>query len=665
MLSHFVRRVWVISLVCGGAWLAEAAPKEEEVRNTPVPAEQPIPAGDFFRPRLFSHPRLNAAGTHFAALVSNNPHQRQLGVFEIATKKIERLGGAKNFDISSFRWQNDRQITFSILRDRYWDEGLFLTEVGKLSQVTPIQRFNLLYTIGRPKDKPHELIVWMPASLGENYSDGGLVRIDLRATSVFGEQGDGMRAEIVHRYVTPTGGSVRDYWTDNDGEVAYAVLARDGLRKLHYWKDGAWQVSPVDLTKTVCEDIGEKPFEILVTAPTGPGKPLGLYRMNVITGEQGALVHADERYDLVDVYVNRRRESGEIIGIDYERKGLHTVWLDPKRAEMQASLEQSFPKSIVNILGSDRAEKLFVIEVRSDVRPSSYYQYDREKAEVRVLAHAAPWLDPERMRPMQVVNYKARDGREIEGFLTLPAGASKQSPAPLVVTPHGGPHSRDSWGWDPEVQFLASRGYAVFQPNYRGSPGYSWRFSDEDMWDFVKMHHDVTDGVHALFKTGLIDRDRVAIMGGSFGGYLALCGAADEGPLYRCAISMAGVFDWEEIVDDARSSGYRNQYQYLLRKLGDPDKLKEKFKTFSPIYRVAQIKIPVLVAHGTRDRVSPVGQSKALVDELEKHGVPHEVLFRTEPHGFQKYENQVDYYTAVEAFLAKHLAPRAAVAAAK
>ena len=140
---------------------------------------------------------------------------------------------------------------------------------------------------------------------------------------------------------------------------------------------------------------------------------------------------------------------------------------------------------------------------------------------------------------MHSFSYRTRDGMVIEGYLTLPEGSKNGKPAPLVVFPHGGPWLRDVWGFNPWVQWLASRGYAVFQPNYRGSPGYGWRYPEADKYDFVKMRNDVTDGVAALIQSGLVDRGRIAIVGQSFGGYLALCGAAFEPDLYRCAITLS------------------------------------------------------------------------------------------------------------------------------
>jgi len=315
---------------------------------------------------------------------------------------------------------------------------------------------------------------------------------------------------------------------------------------------------------------------------------------------------------------------------------------------------------VVHIVGSDRPEKQFFVSVSSDVQPPRYFLANLATKAFGTIANVAPWIDPKRMQPMQLISYKARDGREIEGYVTLPAGASREHPAPLVVLPHGGPWVRDHWGFNPEVQFLASRGYAAFQPNYRGSTGYGWRFPEEDQWAFRKMHDDVTDGVKAVLTTGMIDRDRIAIMGASFGGYLALCGAVNEKNLYRCAITIAGVFDWALVMRNAKNSEvFRSQYGTLRRFLGDPKKSQEKFDEISPLRHVDQIGIPVFVAHGTEDPVASVSQSKKLIAGLKKNAVPYEKLIEGgEGHGFHQLDHQVELYTAIEAFLAKNLAPR-------
>jgi acetyl esterase/lipase len=663
-MNPWLRRLTPAVVFTFAMVVAVAKPKAEHERMTPVPADQPIPVGDFFRPPLFDDPELNPAGTHFAAMMTPGADQRQLVIFDLKTKKIERLGGERR-DIYGYRWQNDRQVTFRVVREKRWGEGLFIAEIGKFSQVAPVQRFNVFIPIGSPKSNPMHMVAWMPASLGEDYGDGGIVKIDLGQMSPYGDVGDGLRAEIIERYPTPDGGQVMGYRADKNGELAFAFTYRDGKKKLHRLESRMWKPCPVDLEETLFASVGEERFEIFVYAAPEKGRPRGLYRMDATTGELGALVYQDSKYDMVNVRMYRHPVTERILGAQYYRKGLQSVWFDPVYRELQDALDKSFPHDVVRILGSDRAEKEYMIHVYSDTRPGMYYRLNRDTFEAVPLADSNPWIDPKRMRPMQTIAYKARDGREIEGFVTLPAGASKQSPAPLVVLPHGGPWARDVWGWDSEAQFLASRGYAVFQPNYRGSIGHTWKFPEEDEWDFAKMHQDVTDGVKAVIKTGLIDRDRVAIMGASFGGYLALTGATGEGEFYRCAISMAGVFDWQMLIKAERDNDSFIQHDYLLRKLGNPKVQKEKFDAFSPINRVQQIKIPLFVAHGINDRVATIDQSVSLIGELEKYKIPYEKMFKKgETHGFHKLENRIEYYTAIEAFLAKHLGPRTSAVAA-
>ncbi len=637
-------------------------------RMEPVPDDQPIPVVDFFRMPLFESPQLNPGGTRFGAIVSTMDDRQDLITMDLATKRAERITGKGDYDIYDFDWLSDRRLVFRISEGKRYSTGMFAAELGGFTSTYVLQRYNVMVPVGFPRGKPDEMIAWIRSSARTRGGDGGAIKIDTRRNAQMIDDGDaihvnddGLRAKILRTYPEPKGGTVVAYVADREGELAWAITSKDGVAKLHHLTEGKWNACATDLDEIDIMTVGDRAGELLVLATKEEGKPKALYRYDAIAGTLGELLYEDDSYDIKGVRFYRHPVDGRVLGMQYARKGPFVVWFDLLYARIQEGIQRSFPNDIVRIVGSDQQEKQFFVRVFSDTRPSAYYHLDQEKRRVDLIANASPWIDPKRMRPMQVIAYKTRDGKDIEGYLTLPAGASKETPAPLVVLPHGGPWVRDHWGWNAEVQFLASRGYAVFQPNYRGSTGYGWRFSDEDMWDFRKMHDDVTDGVKRLLRSGLIDRDRVAIMGGSFGGYLALCGAVYEEDLYRCAITIAGVFDWEEVLSQSRRSEYRRSaYGVLRRNLGDPKRNQEKFFAISPSRQVERIKIPVFVAHGSADQVAAVAQSRDLIAELRKHGVPHETqIVRGEGHGFAKIEKQVQLYTELEAFLAKHLAPRA------
>lgn len=648
-----------------------SAAKEDPLnRLEPVPANEVIPVMDFFRPRLFTNPELNPAGTHFAAIVSTQDDRLDLMAYDLSTKKIETLTAGGNYDIEGYDWLNDKRLLFSLSREKLYAAGLFAVELGRFSKSHVLQRDNFVSPVGISKANPTQVIVWTHHSRYEYGADGGVMKIETHRNlndnrSATGAN-YGMQAHIVKSYPSPKGGDVVGYLADRSGELAFAFTYKGGVATAHRLEDEKWVPCPIDLDDLEIVGVGDQREELLVLGPKQDGKPRALHRLDAITGALGELIFQDDGYDLQQARLYRHPVDNRVLGAQYDRKGPQGVWFEPRYGKIQDALNRAFPNDMVRILGSDRAEKQFFVAVFSDVRPTAYHHVNLEKGSAILVADVVPWIDPKRMQPMRLITYKSRDGFDIEGYVTLPAGASEQNKVPLVVLPHGGPWVRDTWGWDPQAQFFASRGYAVFQPNYRGSSGTAWRFPKEDMWAFRKMHNDVTDGVKTLLRTGLIDPDRLAIMGGSFGGYLALSGAVHEPDLYRCAITIAGVFDWERVMKDARRGMYsRGQYGVLMRELGDPKVHEEKFEELSPIHHVNQIKIPIFVVHGKEDVVATVAQSKNLLKELEKFGVAHEKQIEGgEGHGFRQLDHQVKLYTAIEAFLGKHLAPRAPVAAA-
>ena len=663
--------------------LAAATEEDPLARMTPVPKTEPIPVADFVRPALFSNPELNPAGTHFFASTTVGIDRREIVVCDFATRQYRRLYGPGKKDIQDVDWMGDEHLIFNVIRDNRYAEGLCVAPLHDLRLAYLIDDRIVAHVLSSPRAEPEHPLVWIRHSgwvrgeLGVYQIDGltrSDTRSDIRDNSASRARTTGTLAQIVRSYPEPKDGKVRSYLTNAVGELAYALTADDGETRLQRFDGKKWLPCAVDLGELQIIAVGDQPGQLLVLGPRAEGKPRALHYLDATTGQLGELLFQDEKYDLARCRPYRHPNDGRLLGLRYEREIPTTVWFDPVYQKLQRKIEASLGKSTagarVSIVGSDRAEKRFFVAVRSDTRPQAYLLIDTEKGAIaNVVPSVAPWIDPERMRPMSIINYKSRDGIVIDAYLTLPEGASKEHPVPLVVLAHGGPWARDSWGFDGEVQFLASRGYAVFQPNYRGSLGTQWRFPAKDMWAFRTMHEDVTDGVQKLLKSGLIDPDRVAIMGGSFGAYLALCGVTDEPALYRCAVATSGVFDWAQMIAEAKrfeAEGVRpGQAARLRRFLGDPEANRERFESISPIHRASQIKVPVFIAHGRADPIAAVEQSQRLVAELKKNGVPHETYFQSgEGHGMADLEHRVKLYTAIEAFLAKNLAPRATTAPA-
>jgi dipeptidyl aminopeptidase/acylaminoacyl peptidase len=268
---------------------------------------------------------------------------------------------------------------------------------------------------------------------------------------------------------------------------------------------------------------------------------------------------------------------------------------------------------------------------------------------------------------MKPITYKTRDGLTINGYLTLPKGV-KAKDLPVVINPHGGPWARDTWGFNPEVQFLANRGYAVLQMNFRGSTGYGreiWESSFKQ-WGQT-MQDDISDGVKYLIKEGIADPDRIAIYGGSYGGYATLAGLAFSPELYACGVDYVGVSNLFTFMSTIPP--YWEQYRQMLYEMvGDPENEKDSLmlRAASPVFHADKIDDPLLVAQGAKDPRVNVDESDQMVAAMKKRGVEVEYLVEPEEgHGFRNEENRFKFYRAMEAFLGKHIGTAEAVKAKK
>jgi|CZKI01.1.fsa_nt_gi acetyl esterase/lipase len=658
--------------------LAEDVPDLK--RNTPVPAGQQIPVADFFRPALLREPKLSPSGTHIAAIVTAGEDNRLLLVYDVKTQKYDILGQSGDTDVNDVHWLNDKRLVFQLSTQKLYGIGLFAADVGDLTATYPILQYCGSSLIAVPRADRLSPLVWnsmdqfqppwrdmgavlVTSSMVSRTKGVNLLTASLEARAALmqpvRENNDG---HILDRYPVPGGGDTVGYIADKDGILAFSQTSQNGIISLNRLAGGTWVRCPVDMDHWALFGCGNRPGELAARPPHMEGKPSPLVLLDGATGKAGETLVDDKGYDFVGG-VYRDPVSGEIIGATAQREGPHTIWFDEAYQKFQGTLNRSFPGLVVRIIGSNEAQDFFLVAAYSDRQPTMYNWVDFKRHTSGLFEQSAPWIDPKRMQPESIIRFKTRDGRQLDAYLTLPAGASKGRPAPLVVVPHGGPWARDNWGFDPEAQFLASRGYAVLKPNYRASPGYAWMFPERDQWEFVKMSHDVTDATKAVIATGLVDPGRVAIMGGSFGGYLALEGVVDEPSLYRCAVAISGVFDWEQLIRDRKYDYTKFDWWYatLLRRLGDPRSEPAKFEALAPVRHIDRVRVPVFVTHGGDDPVADIGQSTRLLSELKKNNVPNDsYIVGSEGHGMLHFAHRVEQYSRIEAFLAKNMAPAAA-----
>jgi dipeptidyl aminopeptidase/acylaminoacyl peptidase len=294
----------------------------------------------------------------------------------------------------------------------------------------------------------------------------------------------------------------------------------------------------------------------------------------------------------------------------------------------------------------------------SDRSLGAYYFYDLKSKDFKKLADVSPWLNEQDMVPMKPIKYQSRDGLTINGYLTLPKGVAARN-LPVVVNPHGGPWYRDTWGFNPEVQFLANRGYAVLQVNFRGSTGYGRKFWESSFKQWGKtMQDDITDGVQWLIKQGIADPKRIGIYGGSYGGYATLAGLVYTPDLYAVGVDYVGVSNLFTFLKSIPPY-WKPYLEMLYEMIGNPEKEKDLLTAASPVFHSKNIKVPLLIAQGANDPRVNKAESDQMVEALKARGieVPY-IVKANEGHGFANEENRFEFYRAMEEFLGKHLGGR-------
>lgn len=380
-----------------------------------------------------------------------------------------------------------------------------------------------------------------------------------------------------------------------------------------------------------------------------------LVKLEIATGKTEVLAR-DDQYDVSDVTLHP--DTHEVQLASFVKARVEHQVLDPSIAADIAAITQ-LNEGDFGIYNRTHADDVWLIGFTEDRKPFSYYAYDRRRKRGTFLFHDRPRLADYTLATMTPISFAARDGRTIQGYLHTPPSEEPKN-LPTVLNVHGGPWHRDTWGYDPESQWLANRGYAVLQVNFRGSTGFGKEFlnAGDREWG-GKMQDDLVDGVKWAVEQGIADPDRVAIYGGSYGGYAALAGATFTPDLFKCAVDIVGPSNLITFIETIPP--YWSTYLAMLhRRIGNPETDAEFLRSRSPLFAVDNIKIPLLIAQGANDPRVKQSESEQIVAALVEKGIDHEyMLFPDEGHGFAKPENRLMFYAAAERFLAKHLGGQA------
>jgi dipeptidyl aminopeptidase/acylaminoacyl peptidase len=380
-----------------------------------------------------------------------------------------------------------------------------------------------------------------------------------------------------------------------------------------------------------------------------------LVRIDVATGAEEVLA-ADPEADVTAVRIDPDTRRPQIVTFLKERS--EYVVLDPSVAGDLAAIRSLHPGDPV-FTGADDAETTWLVAFTNDAGPVSYFAYDRAAGTGSFLFENRPELSRYELAPMEPFSFTARDGLEVHGYVTFPPGEGR-SGLPAVLNVHGGPWGRDAWGFDPVAQWLGNRGYLCVQVNYRGSTGYGKAFvnAGDREWG-GKMQDDLSDAVAFVIAQGWADPARVAIMGGSYGGYAALAGAAFTPDLYACAVDIVGPSNLKTLIETIPPY-WAPMVAQFHRRVGDPSTEADFLWSRSPLSRAGDIRIPLLIAQGANDPRVKQAESEQIVAALKEAGIDYEyMLFPDEGHGFAKPENRLRFYAAAERFLARHLGGRA------
>ncbi len=610
--------------------------------STQIMAQKPpvIPLEDFFKNPEKSSFNLSPDGKYISYMA---PYESRMNIFvqKVGSQKALRITSETDRDIAGYFWANNSRILF--LKDNGGDENFALYGVdinGKNARCLTCFEGVRTQIIDDLEDQP----------------DFVIVGLNKRNPMVFDPYRLNIKTgEMVMLAENP--GNIQGWMTDHEGKLRVATAIVDGVNSQLLYRDNENEEFRPLITTNFKETLSPEFFtfdnkKLYATSNIGRDKSVAVVYDPATLSETEVLFENPD-YDLSGLSYSRKRKV--LTAASYVSWKRERHFFDKQTKDIFENLEKLLPGYEISISSSDKAEEKYIVRTYSDKSLGAYYFYDLKKNHLTKIQEVSPWIDEKQMADIKPIQYRARDGKVIHGYLTLPKGVEPKN-LPVVINPHGGPWARDNWGFNPEVQFLANRGFAVLQMNFRGSTGYGREFLESSFKQWgLNMQNDITDGVYWLIEQGIADKNRIAIYGASYGGYATLQGIVVTPTLYAAAVDYVGVSNLFTFMQTIPPY-WKPMLDMMYEMVGNPEKDKIQFEATSPALNAHRIMTPLFVAQGAKDPRVNIAESGQIVEAMKKRGVEVEYMVKeNEGHGFHNEENRFDFYRAMEKFLNTHL----------
>jgi dipeptidyl aminopeptidase/acylaminoacyl peptidase len=615
--------------------------------SAPTPTAAKISAADFAALPMMVKPKLSPNGHRIAARTTANGVTSLVVIDADNPDKVLRRLSLGTLSAYAVTWAGDNRLLVTVLmKDKVFGEEipylrLLSVDVNSGSILGLDTKSRGVYTGDVLYADPTGS--WaIVASQDDIYSYPSVKRVDL-ATG---------KAELIERAKD----EVWDWYADDAG-IVRAGVASNGNRWTVWYRDKPGEKLRALKGKFDKNDDGTVDkfiFRggqswILTNERTGR---FGLYKYDTATAAIGDAIFEHPEVDVDDVLYDSA--TGKIRAIEFEDDRQRVQWLDPEIKQLQAKIDRALPKAVNLPTDWSNNDQRVLVWSYSGSDPGLYFLLDRQSAKMSPVISPYPQIDAAALSEVRDVKYRTRDGLELHAYLTLPRGKPAEK-LPLVLMPHGGPFERDHWEYDPIVQFIASRGYAVLQPQFRGSTGYGKQLVEKGYGEWGRrMQDDLDDSVDWFARTGQIDAKRVCVVGGSYGGYAAMWAAIRNPDRYRCAASIAGVSDLTALLKhDKQLFSAKRYYREWRTKVGGVGNVD--LKAVSPLNFAGQIKVPMLIGHGEKDERVPSRQSHDMVDAMTRAQLNvSSVFYKNSGHGFDNAADLEDWLKRLEAFLDKN-----------